>query len=118
MDELTLALAIIVVHPLHSVWVALNRAVCGRALGYHRGLNYGFYGYRSRPVDIEGLDGLSLTHGAPGSRQYIWTFASGLFTGNYSTGVSRFPEKVQWETSAEPPAPFRSITPLTVRQYS
>ena len=61
--------------------------VCGRALAYRRGLNYGFYGYRSRPAGIEEqyVDGLSLTHGAPGSRQHTWTFASGLFTGNYSS---------------------------------
>ena len=62
--------------------------VCGRALAYRRGPNYGFYGYRSRPVGIEEqyVDGLSLTHGASGSRQHIWTFASGLFTGNCSSG--------------------------------
>ena len=32
------------------------------------------------------MDGLSLTHGAPGSRQHIWTFASGLYAGGGSTG--------------------------------
>ena len=33
-------------------------------------------------IDGSYVDGLSLTHGAPGSRQHIWTFASGLYTGN------------------------------------
>ena len=37
------------------------------------------------------MDGLSLTHGAPGSRQHIWTFASGLYSvGSYNT-VHRCP---------------------------
>ena len=30
------------------------------------------------------MNGLSLTHGAPGSRQHIWTFASGLYAGGGS----------------------------------
>ena len=57
--------------------------VCGRALAYRWGKNYAFYGYHRRRQGIDGqyVDGLSLTHGAPGSRQHIWTFASGLFTG-------------------------------------
>ena len=62
--------------------------VCGRALAYQWGQNYAFYGYNSRSQGINGqyVDGLSLTHGAPGSRQHIWTFASGLFAGNRSSG--------------------------------
>ena len=57
--------------------------VCGRALAYQWGQNAAFYGYHRRGQGIDGqyVDGLSLTHGAPGSRQHIWTFASGLFTG-------------------------------------
>ena len=49
--------------------------VCGRALAYRFGWNYGFYGYRGNVIygrpGIEGqyVDGLSLTHGAPGSCQ-------------------------------------------------
>ena len=58
--------------------------VCGRVRAYWWGLNWGFYGYHSRHQGIDGsyVDGLSLTHGAPGSRQHIWTFASGLYAGN------------------------------------
>ena len=61
--------------------------VCGRALAYQWGRNYGFFGYHLRRQGINGqyVDGLSLTHGAPRSRQHIWTFASGLFTGSRSS---------------------------------
>ena len=34
-----------------------------------------------RNIDSNYVDGLSLTHGATGSRQHIWTFASGVSTG-------------------------------------
>ena len=58
--------------------------VCGRALAYRFGRNYAFYGYHNNRQDIDGyyVDGLSLTHGVSGSRQHIWTFASGLFIGS------------------------------------
>ena len=57
--------------------------VCGRALACRFGWNYAFWRYHLRRQGIDGqyVDGLSLPHGAPGSRQHIWTFASGLFTG-------------------------------------
>ena len=66
--------------------------VCGRALAYQFGYNYAFYGYHNNRQGIDGqyVDGLSLTHGAPGSRQHIWTFASGLFTGSHSSSYPRF----------------------------
>ena len=56
--------------------------VCGRALAYQWGPNYAFLGYiwRNQGIEDQYVDGLSLTHGAPGSRQHIWTFASGFFT--------------------------------------
>ena len=59
--------------------------VCGMARAYRWGVNYGFYGYHHdyQGIDSYYVDGLSLTHGAPG--QHIWTFASGLFTGNGSS---------------------------------
>ena len=61
--------------------------VCGRALAYQFGENYAFHGYYASSQSIEGqyVDGLSLTHGASGSRQHIWTFASGLYTGSSSS---------------------------------
>ena len=63
--------------------------VCGRALGYRFGENYAFYSYHNDRQGIDGyyVDGLSLTHGVPGSRQHIWTFASGLFAGNRSINL-------------------------------
>ena len=59
--------------------------VCGRALAYRWGRNFAFLGYhrRWRGIDGQYVDGLSLTHGAPGSRQHIWTFASGFLTRQY-----------------------------------
>ena len=61
--------------------------VCGRALAYRFGKNYGFlrYHYYRRGIDHSYVDGLSLTHGFPGSRKHIWTFASGFFTGSSSS---------------------------------
>ena len=61
--------------------------VCGRALAYRFGRYYAFYGYWGSHQGPDGyyVDGLSLTHGFPGSRQHIWTFASGLFTGSRSS---------------------------------
>ena len=58
-------------------------SVCGRALAYRFGYNYAFYSHHvsSQGIDDSYVDGLSLTHGFPGSRKHIWTFASGLFTG-------------------------------------
>ena len=66
--------------------------VCGRALAYRWRQNYAFLGYhlRRQGIDDQYVDGLSLTHGAPGSRQHIWTFASGLFTGNPTSGYPRY----------------------------
>ena len=62
--------------------------VCGRARAYRFGYNTAFYRYNTYSQGIEQcyVDGLSLTHGAPGSRQHIWTFASGLYAGGGSSG--------------------------------
>ena len=90
-DELTLV--VLVVHLLHSVWVVLNAAECvvGHSLAYRFGRTFSFSGYsHSRfGIDAQYVDGLSLTHGAPGSRQHIWTFASGFFTGNENSSHPR-----------------------------
>ena len=55
----------------------LYSRVCGRVNGYQKGTTDTFY----FPAGLHGLeeiyvDGVSLTHGAPGSRQHIWTFAN------------------------------------------
>jgi len=54
--------------------------VCGRVIGY---------GYESpgafeqccgsQTIEGDYVDGVSLTHGPPGARQHIWTFAAGTF---------------------------------------
>ena len=41
-------------------------------------------------MDGSYVDGLSLTHGAPGSHQHIWTFASGLYAGGSSGSHPRY----------------------------
>ena len=51
--------------------------VCGRVLAYQTGRASGFYNnYIRNPKSLEKpyLDGISLTHGLPGSRQHIWSF--------------------------------------------
>ena len=54
--------------------------VCGRVIGYQYNSADGF-GQESGPQTIEGpyMDGISVTHGPPGTRQHIWTFAAGNF---------------------------------------
>ena len=83
MDELTLVG--IVVHLLHSVWVAISTVECVAGHWLIDGVKTMLFLDTMEELrqDIDGyyVDGLSLTHGAPGSRQHIWTFASGLFTG-------------------------------------
>ena len=51
--------------------------VCGRIRGYQFGATVAF-GHNLRDIDSYYVDGISLTRGANGSRQHIWTFASGL----------------------------------------
>ena len=55
-------------------------SVCGRALGYQKGSPDGF-GSTDFDTTLDGIyvDGISMTHGSP--RTHIWTFATGLYTG-------------------------------------
>jgi len=52
--------------------------VCGRVIGYEYRSPDAFHG---SPFNIEGpyVDGVSITHGTPGARQHVWTFAAGVF---------------------------------------
>ena len=56
--------------------------VCGRVIGYHvvspDAFNYPIRFNPSFTTDNPYLDGVSITHGASGSRQHIWSFAGGL----------------------------------------
>ena len=64
--------------------------VCGRARAYRFAVNSAFYlSYFGHTIEQWYVDGLSLTHGAPGSRQHIWTFASGRMTGNHTGYATR-----------------------------
>ena len=62
--------------------------VCGRIRGYQFGATVAFWGYtnRSQGIDDYYVDGVSLTHGGTGSRQHIWTFATGLTEENTGPG--------------------------------
>ena len=52
--------------------------VCGSIKAYQYGYTYAFYQYLTRNSNLEEsyVDGVSLTHGAAGERQHIWTFAA------------------------------------------
>ena len=60
-----------------SVGLSPYSRVCGRIKGYHQNLKFAFYRLGN---DLESyyVDGVSLTHGSPGNRQHIWSFAIGL----------------------------------------
>ena len=56
--------------------------VCGRVIAYQSGTPDAFFtSLSSSAPGLEGtyVDGVSLTHGAVGSRQHIWTFAACSF---------------------------------------
>ena len=66
-----------VVFPVHGV---KYNYVCGRAVGYSFYAPIGFYrgADASYTINQHYLSGLSITHGAPGSRNHIWSYAGGL----------------------------------------
>ncbi len=66
--------------------------VCGRVIGYQLGHPESFAGYHLDSSTLEGLyvDGLSVTHGPPGSREHVWTFAVGV-SENPSTSTYKCP---------------------------
>ena len=65
--------------------------VCGRVIAYQRGAPDAFWVGINQGVGLEGvyLDGVSLTHGTPRSRQHIWSFAAAAREG--ATGPSICP---------------------------
>ena len=52
--------------------------VCGRAIGYQYHSTDAFAGAAQGTIDNYYVDGLSVTHGQPGNRTHIWTFAVGI----------------------------------------
>ena len=49
--------------------------ICGQVIGYQHQSPDAF---RSTNIDSHYLDGVSVTHGVPGSRQHIWSFAASV----------------------------------------
>ena len=62
--------------------------VCGRIRAYQYGDTQGFYTNLVLNRGFEGsyVDGISLSHGPPGQRQHIWTFAAGNAEANTGQG--------------------------------
>ena len=62
----------------HEINTAYNK-MCGRVVGIGDGNPDAFFSRISNQTTIEDnyLDGVSVTHGAPGSRTHIWTFGVG-----------------------------------------
>ena len=54
--------------------------ICGRVIGYQNGTTDAFDTIvnSAKTIDQPYVDGVSLTHGASGSRQHIWTFAAAV----------------------------------------
>ena len=50
--------------------------VCGRVMGYQFSAPEAF-NHVNKSISSSYVDGISLTHGPPGARQHIWTFAAG-----------------------------------------
>ncbi len=51
--------------------------VCGRIRGYQFGRPGAFARPSSDSIESRYVDGVSVTHGPPGSRKHVWTFATG-----------------------------------------
>ena len=59
--------------------------VCGRVIAYqYYSTDSAFHHLASQTIEGYYVDGVSLTHGLPGSRQHIWTFAAGYVENNPS----------------------------------
>ena len=65
--------------------------VCGRVVGYQSGVPDAFAN-PSQTIEGYYVDGISLTHGSPGSRQHIWIFAAGILENNPSNTAIRPPK--------------------------
>ena len=61
--------------------------VCGRVIGYQSRVPDAFAN-PSQTIEGYYVDGISLTHGPPGSRQHIWTFAAAWDRGKQSIHLS------------------------------
>ena len=71
----------------YSTFSMNYRHVCGRVIAYQHSTPDGFHNSESQTIESYYVDGMSLTHGPPGARQHIWTFAAGAVENN----PSRYP---------------------------
>ena len=67
------------VSAVYSTYGISYSHVCGRVIGYAHTSPDAFRLVASQTLEDSYVDGVSLTHGSPGARQHIWTFAGGLF---------------------------------------
>ncbi len=68
-----------VTYPVHGLTYS---QVCGRILAYQHGLTSAFISSiqnDSYTIEDPYLSGVSLTHGPPGSRLHVWSFAAGVY---------------------------------------
>jgi len=56
-------------------------SVCGRVIAYQKDVASAFLIsiQNNRSLELTYLSGVSLTHGSPGSRQHIWSFAAAIY---------------------------------------
>ena len=66
------------VSALFSTYGIRYRHVCGRVIGFADESPDAFGHGVGQSIEGAYVDGVSLTHGLPGARQHIWTFAAGL----------------------------------------
>ena len=52
--------------------------ICGRVIGYQDQSPDAFIAASTTSIDSNYLDGVSVTHGVPGSRQHIWSFVAAV----------------------------------------
>ena len=62
---------------VYSTYGISYNHVCGRVIGYAYHSPDAFH--NPQTIEDRYMDGVSLTHGLPGARQHVWTFAAGLF---------------------------------------
>ena len=65
----------------HSTFGINYCHMCGRVIAYQYGVPDAFFNSQSQTIEGFYVDG---THGPPGSRQHIWTFAAGIVENNPS----------------------------------
>jgi len=81
-------------------------SVCGKVLAFQKGNSTAFYrSIQSSYSSIESpyVSGVSLTHGSPGSRQHIWTFAAAA----YEQDDNYLPEETCPCTNVSVPWPYQ-----------